>query len=382
MKILLVTQYFPKGKDLKFSGGVEARTYFVGKYLAKKHKVFVLCTHQHGAKRSETIGGVKIFRVGPTMAYSAGSGRINPVTLAMFIVKAIYKGIKLQPDIIDGGNFTSHFIAKQISIFTRKPVVYWYPDVFIGIWVKTSGILSGFVGWACENFNLKLGASKFIAISSTTKEKLKKYRIPEAKITVIPCGIDKNEFSPGKTKENITIINVGRLVPYKKTADLIWAFAALRKHGIKAKLSIVGQGPEKNNLINLIKMLKLTREVTINGNLPRKDLVKKIKESYIFTMPSEIEGFGISTIEAAAAGVPYVVSDIPVFREVTKNGTGGLLFKTGNILDLTNQLKKLITSKKLYNQKSKEALKLAENYNWKTIATQTENVYSKLVLNK
>lgn len=381
MKLLLITEYFPKGKDLRFSGGVEARTYYVGKHLAKKHQVYVICSHQPGSKRKETISGIRVVRVGAKMRYSAGSGKINPIKLLAFLVSAIREGVKLNPDLVDGGNFISHFIAKIISIRCGKPVVFWYPDVYIGVWIKTSGIISGISGWICESFNLKLGADKFIAISNTTKGKLVKYGVDHRKVIVIPCGIDQREFSHQKVKKNINILNIARLVKYKRTADLIWAFAALRKHGVKAKLSIVGQGPEENNLRQQISMLKLKKDVEITGNLQRKTLINKIRQSYIFTLPSEIEGFGISTIEAAAAGVPYVVSDIQVFKEVTKNGNGGLMFESGNILNYTNQLEKLIIDKKLYSKKSKDAVKLAKNYNWSFISSQTEKVYMELTRN-
>ena len=95
--------------------------------------------------------------------------------------------------------------------------------------------------------------------------------------------------------------------------------------------------------------------------------------------PSEVEGFGISVIEAAAAGVPYVVSDIPVLKEVTRNGQGGLIAKVGDIAELSQKLEKLITDKKLYAEKSKQAIHLAKSYQWPQIARLTESVYTKAV---
>src|SRR3989344_6269772 len=131
MKILLISEFFPTGKDLKFSGGVETRTYYVGKHLAKKHEVFVVCSHQPGAKRKETIEGINIIRVGPTILYNAGSGKIHLIKLLGFIMSSIKVGKKLKPDIADGGNFIAHTIAKQISTGLKIPLVFWYPDVFI-----------------------------------------------------------------------------------------------------------------------------------------------------------------------------------------------------------------------------------------------------------
>ena len=128
-------------------------------------------------------------------------------------------------------------------------------------------------------------------------------------------------------------------------------------------------------------MLKIIRKVQFMENLPRKDLVRNLKESSIFCLRSGVEGFGISIIEAAAAGIPYVVSNIPVFREVTKYGQGGLFFDLGNIDDLTHKNQRLLRDQDLYQRKVREGIKLAEQYQWSTIAAQTERAYLDL-LNK
>lgn len=129
----------------------------------------------------------------------------------------------------------------------------------------------------------------------------------------------------------------------------------------------------------LINNLKIQKRVIFQRDLARKNLVEQIKSSTIFSLPSETEGFGISIIEAAAAQIPYVVSDIEVFREVTKNGRGGLLFETGNISDLANKIQKLLDDKKLYNKKSKDAKNLSRLYDWQKISSQTEKVYKSVI---
>lgn len=380
MKIMFVTEFFPTGKDLRFSGGVEARTYYVGKYLAKKHKVYVICSHQPGSKRREIIDGMYILRVGASLKYNAGSGKINLIKLLSFILKAVKVGEKIKPDVVDGGNFIAHTIAKQISVNINIPVVFWYPDVFIGKWIKTSGIISGVGGWFNERLNLLRSSDQFIAISKTTKDKLLDNGVANSLITVIPCGVEHKEFRKKIKKQQVAqIICISRLVRYKRVVNLIWAFAALMKKGVDVGLLIIGEGPEQKKLNNLTKMLKIDRSVTFRKNLPRKQLINCLKSSHLFCLPSQIEGFGISVIEACAAGIPYVISSIPVFKEITKGGKGGLMFETGNINDLSKKLEKLLVDKKLYLAKSKEAELLAENYDWQIIAKQTENAYKQLI---
>lgn len=380
MNILIISEFFPSGRDLKFSGGVEARTFFVSKYLSKKHKVSVITSRLKGTKKNERIGRINIIRVGPIKSYRATSELTDLINLIKFIFTAIKEGSKMKSDIIEGSNFICHFIAKQISQKNRTPLVFWYPDVFLGSWMKTSGFFTGFIGNLVERINLGRSADHFIAISNSTKSKLIRNKIPQNKISVIPCGVDLKEFKV-KTKkfETPTIICISRLASYKRVDDLIWAFALVKKSIRNLKLIIIGCGPQEKKLKNITQMIKLSRSVFFECNLKRKDLVKTLLSSHLLCLPSEMEGFGISVIEAAAAKVPYIISDVPVLKEVTKGGIGGLLFKTGNISDLSSKIEKLIREDNLYRKKMEECIKLPQYYSWLKIAADTESVYLSLV---
>ena len=382
MKILLVTDFFPVGKDLRFSGGVEARSFYVAKNLSRKHRISVITSRLPGTKVKEKTNGFTVYRPGPVIKYNSGSSNVLDVHKKVkFILAAIALGKKLEIDICDGGNFVDHFIAKRIANYHKKPVIFWYPDVFIGQWIRTSGIFSGTVGYILERFNISASANYFIAISEQTKIKLLNQGVSSKNITVIPCGIDEKEYSNKKLdKRKKTIITINRLVSYKNIKDLVFAFALLVKKGHKVNLKIIGSGPQKKLLKDLVRELKIQNKVKFAQNLPRKELIKELSFSYIFCSPSSVEGFGISVIEAAAAGIPYVISDIDVFKEVTKNGLGGLFFKLGNINSLSNTLEKYLKDDKLYLKKEKEGEKLAKNYSWKKISNQTESLYRKFIL--
>src|SRR3989338_1504675 len=381
MKILLITDFFPIGKDLRFSGGVEARTFFVAKELAKRNDVFIISARLPQTRAKEKIFGFTVYRPGPIINYNSGAPTVFDLHKRLsFIFSAISLGKRISIDIVDGGNFSDHFIAKMISNTQKIPVVFWYPDVFIGQWIKTSGLLGGFVGYLLEKTNLIFSADLFIAISNVTKNKLIASGVDKAKVVTIPCGVEPNEFKQKVEKSKIPqIICISRLVSYKRVKDLIFAFALVERVLKEVRLVIVGNGPQKKELINLAKELNLLNKITFLENLSRQNLIKKIQESHIFALPSAVEGFGIATIESAAAGVPYVVSDISVFKEVTKNGQGGLLFNLGSPTDLAAKIKKLLVDKNLYQKKSEEVLGLSKIYDWSKIALATEKVYKSLI---
>lgn len=371
MRILLISEFFPTGKDLKFSGGVEARTYFVGKEIAKRHTVYVITSRTPGTKDRETINKINVIRVGKTRNYRASAGAI--LSRINFIKEAISKGKNVDADVVDGSNFITHFIAKRIASCRKIPVIAWYPDVWVGHWYSNAG-LSGLFGELLERINLRSKFDAYISISKVTAQKLKKF--VEGKIYVIYCGVNTSEFKAKSEKFSLpTVVCISRLTSYKRVEDLVWAFANLIKKGTKMSLLIIGQGPEEKKLRRIIQMLKLNKYVIFKRNLPRRALIQCLKSSYAFCLPSEVEGFGISVIESMAAGIPYVVSDIPVFKEITQNGKGGLIFKTGNIIDLTKKLDNLLVDKDLYTRKLKEGRHLARNYSWHNVAVQTEKIY-------
>lgn len=375
MRILLITEFFPQGKDLRFSGGVEARTFFVAKYLAKKHKVTVLTSLLGASSKKEKMLGFEIYRVGPRRNYSPTIGdfflRIKFITEALSFAK------NLDLELVEGSNFLTHFIAWRIARRKKIKAVAWYPDVWIGNWLKNVGPL-GLFGEFLERLNLKLGFDAYIAISRQTARKLKKYT--NGKIMVIPCGVEQKEFRSAQRKfAKPTIISVTRLTKYKNLKNLIFAFAHLSKKIKDSRLIIIGTGPDYHSLKNLISALKLPSKVRFLLNLPRNKLLETVKKSHLFCMTSRVEGFGIATIEATAAGLPYVISDIPVHREVTKNGQGGFLVNPNRPIEISQKLRGLLTDHNLYRKKQKEAIRLAHTYNWQKISKETEKLYQSLL---
>jgi glycosyltransferase involved in cell wall biosynthesis len=318
---------------------------------------------------------ITINRLGPTRKYTPTVGNI--LARIKFVKEAIDFGKSLDVDIVDGSNFISHFIAKNISRSKKIPSVAWYPDVWIGAWLKNGGLF-GVFGEILERLNLFLGFDCYIAISAETAKKLKKH--VKGKINIIPCGVDQKEFAvPVRKFDNPTIICVSRLAKYKNLKTLILAFAHLTTKLTDARLIIVGSGPEYNHLRNQTKGLKIDSKVKFFANLSRKELVRLIKSSHVFSLPSPVEGFGISTIESACARLPYVISNIAVHREITKGGQGGFLVDPYDAISFSERFLNLLKDDALYEEKSRKAQNLAKQYNWQQISQKTESIYSKCI---
>ncbi|MBU0540373.1 glycosyltransferase [Patescibacteria group bacterium] len=155
----------------------------------------------------------------------------------------------------------------------------------------------------------------FVAVSAEVKRVLKeKDGIPAKKIKVIKNGIDMGSVlarGAGLFKDVPRLLCVGRLFPQKDYATLFKALALVKRPW---RLGIAGTGPLERELRALAERLHIAARIEWLGY--RDDVSVLLKESDVLCFPSRYEGLGLAPIEAAAAGVPVVASDLPPLREV------------------------------------------------------------------
>jgi glycosyltransferase involved in cell wall biosynthesis len=164
-----------------------------------------------------------------------------------------------------------------------------------------------------------------------------KFQVPPEKISVIynPAftldpniaakTADLDWFDEGKS----VITTAGRLNKVKDFPTLIRAFHTVHQHHPEARLLILGDGTERDNLTQLISALELEEMVLLPGFVP--DPTQYMKRSRIFVLSSISEGFGNVLVEAMACGCPVVSTDCPSGpREILKDGEYGHLVPVGD----------------------------------------------------
>lgn len=386
MRICIITEYFAT-KDGAATGGVEARTFHVAKELAKKHDVTVITSWRDGMLRQETSHNITIHHVGPHHPYTNVGAVISRLRFAKAAYRTAVVLAREKPfDLIEGSNFVSYLPAYYAAQKTGAKSVATYHEVWLGSWIKNKGLLTGILGSMWERAVLKKKWGQIISVSEYTKKKLEQHvRSP---IVVIPNGVvlpppTTANRRPQTKNQKPTICFVGRLTPQKRVGDLLDALTLLKKHKNNAVRNlcciIVGTGPEEERLKEHAKKQGLDNVTFLGFVKEQKDVQNILETSTLLCHPSILEGFGMVLIEAMAHGTPYVCSDIDVFKEVTKNGKGGLLFAQKNSQDLAEKIAWLILDKKEYAKKVTEAKKLVQEYNWKHIAAQVEKVYDEVV---
>jgi len=380
IKIAIVTEYVaPKGKP--YLGGVDARTINLAKQLVKDHEVHIITSFLENTSRIENYDSVKIHRVGPLRRHVQRGDFMNRIRLNKGFITEL---IKIKPDIVDASGFVAYFGAYRGARKLKIPVVVTVHEVWQGEWIKNMGLVDGVIGHFLELFYLKYPFDRYIAVSNFTKERLiKKVGIPEKKIRVIHNGVDLALYRNVKVDEkyeNPTIVTICRLVKYKRLQDLLRALYILRNEYPDIKLKIVGEGSYENELKALTKNLNLSKNVEFLGKInDTKELIYILKKSHVFVLPSIVEGFGMVVIEAMAAGIPYVASQIPPIVEVINNGVGGLLFQPKNYKDLATKIKVLLEDEKLYTKLQRNMDEFVKRYDWVKIGREVEEFYHQVI---
>jgi len=374
MKIGIVTEYFPRSKNCEVRGGIETRCFYVAKELAQKHDVTVICSREPGAPREQTFNRIKVIRCGSPKEHS----HLGNIRERLSFMSQSYKmGSELDLDLIEGQDFVSYLPAYYIAKKKHIPSIAWYNDVWVGKWIRNTGI-QGIMGEMLERFILSRNWTYFIANSEFTQNNLLNYGVEKDKLKLIYCGVDVKKCTTIEVEKEKrpTICCVSRLVKYKKIDVLIRALSQVKKEIPDIQCNIIGTGPEFEKLEELVKELNLEDNVNFLGFIrSHGDVLKVIKKSHIFCLPSIVEGFGIVVIEAMACSTPYVCSRIPPLKEITDDGRGGLLFEKEDSRDLAQKLLLLLKNKELYDKCVREGLKLAPRYDWQGIARDTESFY-------
>ena len=137
------------------------------------------------------------------------------------------------------------------------------------------------------------------------------------KIEVIPNGVDSEllsqySWSPPASPR---ILFVGRLEKYKNADKILPAFAILRQKQPSLRLTIVGTGPAKGDLLSKAGQLKLGSSVEWLGGLNKAELYALYESSTMFVLPSYLEAYGLAVAEAVAVGTPAIVANSSALSE-------------------------------------------------------------------
>jgi glycosyltransferase involved in cell wall biosynthesis len=225
-----------------------------------------------------------------------------------------------------------------------------------------------------------------IIVSSPNLPKYSPHLAPfKDKVCVIPFGIDMNYYTPppskkgGKKQARQTtpnILFVGRLSRYKGIDYLIRAMNNASGH-----LSIVGNGPFKETLIQLTKDLQLTNRVVFCGYVSEQELLRQYQQADILILPSTDAGeaFGYVLIEAMACRTALISTELKTGTSyVNADGETGFVVPPKDVGALSNAIRTLADDPDMLARFKDQALRRAQDmFSLERMLSKTEELYSK-----
>jgi D-inositol-3-phosphate glycosyltransferase len=227
-------------------------------------------------------------------------------------------------------------------------------------------------------------ANRIVATCTDEVFELARMGVPRDKISVVPCGVDVDQFTPdgphARTGAPRRVVSVGRLVPRKGFSDLIATMPMLAD----TELVIVGgpasgrltEDPEARRLCGQAARLGVADRVHLTGRLPRQDMPALLRSADVVACVPWYEPFGIVPLEAMACGVPVVASAVGGLNDTVVDGITGVHVPPRRPRVLAGTLRQLLA-----NPGRRAALGAAgcdrarSRYTWDRVAQDTMRSY-------
>ncbi|HQI74539.1 MAG TPA: glycosyltransferase [Candidatus Pacearchaeota archaeon] len=216
-------------------------------------------------------------------------------------------------------------------------------------------------------------AQKIIAVYDFAALYLKTLNIPQEKISIIYNRVSPKKFFKDTNiskKEIFTIINVNSFIPAKNQEALIRACQYA-----DFNLILIGQGPQRQKLIDLAKDLGVKEKIEFIASVPNNDLPKLYNQCHAYATVIKIGGIGIGVIESMACGLPIITGKLDSETQPELLGFDNCVFVENNPEDIASKIQRLIDDKNYYQEMSQKSLAVYSKINGEKGSQAEKNIY-------
>ncbi len=234
-------------------------------------------------------------------------------------------------------------------------------------------------------------ARRVLTVSQASKDDILHYLgVPAAKVEVIYNAIDER-VAAAPTPEDITrvsqrfqltspyILYTGNIKPHKNVDRLIEAYSILRRRGYEqVKLLVIGDEISKYpNLRRLVHRFQLHQHVRFFGFVPEATLAVLYRMASMFVFPSLCEGFGLPPLEAMAAGVPVITSNVSSLPEVV--GDAAILIDPMDAGAIADAMARLLDDDALRRDLIRRGHERVRAFSWARSVARVRQVYGEVL---
>ncbi|MFI5365871.1 MAG: glycosyltransferase family 4 protein [Candidatus Binatia bacterium] len=325
---------------------------------AHGHRVTLICSGHRGASAEDEIAGIRILRSGNQATVNIAAARA-----------ALRLARRERVDVFVESLCKLPFL---MPLFTKIPVLPVVLHLFgHTVFHEANPVLASYV-WLYEKLIPPVYRGlRFVALSESTAQDLTRRGVRASQMDIVPPGLDLKPYSAGRAAPapgQPLLVYVGRLKRYKGLDAVLRAFVRVRTVVPNAQLVVLGKGDDGPRLERLTQRLQLTDAVTFAGFVPEDVKIDWLHRAHALVYPSPREGWGISTIEAAASGTPVLASDAEGLRDAVRDGATGFLIPHGDVDAWARRMLQMLTDAALRQRMSAAAQQWAAQFSWDAAA--------------
>jgi PEP-CTERM/exosortase A-associated glycosyltransferase len=332
------------------------------------------------------------------------AGREVPVRLdqrlALTVSHVAHLVERVRPAVLHAASdFHNALVALEVGRSFSIPVVYEVRGFWEDTWLarhhrgaatpERYHLLQG-IERACAR-----AADRVVTLADTMRAELVAGGVPEQSIFLVPNAVDVDVFRPAPRDEQLarkldiqpaeTVIGyVSSLERYEGIAFLLHAIASLASHGHHVRGLIVGDGPEREQLVNLRADLGLSERVIFTGRVSRDEVLRYYSLIDVFVVPRTSDRVSrlvtpLKPLEAMATGKAVVVSGVAALIEMISDGKTGCVFRPEDAESLVSVLEPLVADAGRRGQLGAAARRwVVEHRTWQNVGQLYRELYQSM----
>lgn len=340
-----------------WAGGAEVYIHEIAKrWVEDGNSVTIFSGNDGNLPQTQTVQGVQIIRKGGTYT--------------VYLWAFIYYVLKLRGKfdvIVDCENGIPFFTP----LYVRKPIVLLIHHVHQEVFREHLRFPLSAIAAFMESFFMPLlyRNRPIVTVSESSKKEILKlgFTKPE-NIEIIYNGSSQAPYLQASKTPMPSFIYLGRLKAYKNIDVCIKAFAHFFHKNRSGTLHIVGQGESLEDLQQLVQNLGIEKQVMFHGRVSEKRKSQLLAQSWAMIQPSQVEGWGITVIEANTNGTPVIASHVNGLKDSVIHEETGLLVSPNDVYAFAKAMERLATDTMYLQHLSSKALVWSRNFTWEKSA--------------
>jgi glycosyltransferase involved in cell wall biosynthesis len=325
-------------------GGAERWYRNLGERLAAEgHDVTYLTLRQWERGERGEVPGVAVVSVGPRMELYDASGRRRILPPLVFGLGVLWHLLRRgsRYDVVHTASFPYFSLLAAAAVRRYGLVVDWHEVWSRSYWTEYLGPVAGRVGDAVQSLCLRVPQRAF-CFSQLHGRRLRERRV-NGELTVLEGeyagSLEPREPRPAEP----VVVFAGRHIPEKRVPALVPALALARERIPELRGELLGDGPQRGEVLRLRSELGLDGALEVPGFVPAERVEQALSRALCMVLPSRREGYGMVVVEAAALGTPSVVVAAPdnAATDLISEGENGYVAASAAPADLAAAIERV-----------------------------------------